>query len=307
MALQPKRDWESVFANWGSAPSQTQQDKAENAVTAVRKAVAASSVLASRSIDVFVQGSYANRTNVRQDSDVDICVCYTGAFFPDYSMSEGLTGDALGFTDGAYPYATFKNDVGDAMVAYFGAASVTRGSKAFDIHANTYRIDADVVPAFEHLRYHGNALTNWYVKPPGTEIHPDPGGKIINWPRQNYTNGVKKNDETGRSFKSTVRTLKTLRNEMAEQGITAADPIPSYLIECLVWNVPNALLGQATNVANVRNALAHLWNNTRDDAQCKEWGEINELKYLFWAGQPWSGQQVNTFLQAAWDYVGFEH
>jgi hypothetical protein len=48
-----------------------------------------------------------------------------------------------------------------------------------------------------------------------------------------------------------------------------------------------------------------LWNETRTDESCKEWGEVNELKYLFRAGQAWSRGQVNTFLQAVWDYIGF--
>ena len=52
--------------------------------------------------------------------------------------------------------------------------------------------------------------------------------------------------------------------------------------------------------------LAHLWNETRTDETCKEWGEENELKYLFRPSQPWNRDQVNAFLQAAWDYIGFE-
>jgi hypothetical protein len=31
-----------------------------------------------------------------------------------------------------------------------------------------------------------------------------------------------------------------------------------------------------------------------------------ELKYLFRASQPWSRGHVNTFLDAAWNYIGFK-
>lgn len=300
----PSRDWESTFSSWGAAPGTTEQTKCDNAERAVRKAIAAGTKLSSKSIEVFTQGSYANRTNVRQDSDVDICVLYTGAFFADYSMSEGLNDSVLGYTDGTYPYADFKNDVQAALESYFGKESVTRGKKAFDVHANTYRIDADVVPCFEHRRFHGNAESNWYDS--GTELHPDNGGKIVNWPRQNYDNGVAKNDTTSRRFKAVTRILKRLRNEMSDEGFDAAEPIPSYLIECLVWNVPNDGFGHDALKADVRYALAHLWNETRTFETCKEWGEINELKYLFRTSQPWSREQVNAFLQAAWDYIGLE-
>jgi len=219
------RDWEATFSSWGAAPGATEQTKCENAERAIRKAIEACATLNAKPIDVFTQGSYANRTNVRQDSDVDICVLYTGAFFTDYSMSQGLNGTVLGHTNGTYPYSEFKNDVEAALVDYFGTGSVTRGKKAFDVHANTYRIDADVVPCFEHRRFMGTPENNWSES--GTQMNPDNGGSIINWPRQNYANGVAKNDATGRRFKAVTRILKRLRNEMAEEGYEAAVPIPS--------------------------------------------------------------------------------
>ncbi len=298
------RDWEAMFSSWGAPPSDTEQTKSENAERAIRKAIAASDKLNSRSIEVFVQGSYANRTNVRQDSDVDICVLYTGAFFSDYSMSEGLNDSVFGFESGKYPYVNFKNDVQAALISYFDKDSVTRGNKAFDLHANTYRIDADVVPCFEHRRFMGTPENNWFLS--GTELHPDDGGEIVNWPRQNYENGVEKNDATGRRFKAVTRILKRLRYKLIEDGYAAAERIPPYLIECLVWNVPNEGFEHDTLKADVQYALAHLWNETRADKTCKEWGEVNNLKYLFWSGQPWTRAEVNEFLQAAWDYLGFE-
>lgn len=297
------RDWESTFVSWGSSPGTTEQTKAENAERAVGKAIDASTKLRSKSIEVFTQGSYKNRTNVRADSDVDVCVLYTGAFFGDYSLSQGLSRDALGYYKSDYTYVEFKNDVEAALVNYFGRSEVARGDKAFDVHANSYRTDADVVPCFEHRRILGSLQTHWAET--GTELHPDNGGAIVNWPQQNYENGVSKNTDTARRFKANVRILKHLRSEMAERGLTEAEPIPSFLSECLVWNAPNDCFGHDTLTADMRYVLAHLWNNTRADEQCNEWGEINEKKYLF-SGQKWTRQQVNTFLQAAWDYVGFE-
>ena len=82
------RNWEDVFCTWGGAPSATEQTKCENAERAVRKAIDASVKLNTRNIEVFAQGSYANRTNVRQDSDVDICVLCNDAFFPDYTSAK---------------------------------------------------------------------------------------------------------------------------------------------------------------------------------------------------------------------------
>ena len=86
----------------------------------MRKAIEASPKLDVDGIRVFTQGSYANRTNVRQDSDVDICVMYTRTFFVDYSMSEGLGNTVLGYSSGGLRYDDFKNDVEAALRSYFG-------------------------------------------------------------------------------------------------------------------------------------------------------------------------------------------
>lgn len=293
------RDWEGIFRSWGQAPSQTERDKCENAEQAVRKAIAASSALAARSISVFAQGSYANRTNVRQDSDVDICVLCRDVFY--YDLPVGVLREAYDITPANYEYAQFKNEVGAALTNYFGYSVVTRGNKAFDVHANSYRVDADVVPAFEYRRY-----TSASAYHEGTKFLPDNGSEVINWPSQNYDNGVSKNQRTGERFKAMVRIMKRLRNEMNVAVIDEAKPIPSFLNECLVWNVPNEGFGHETFKADVRYVIADLWNNTRAVDSCGEWGEINELKYLFRGGQPWTRGQTNTFLQAAWDYIGFE-
>ncbi|HVZ18758.1 MAG TPA: hypothetical protein VG897_16700, partial [Terriglobales bacterium] len=198
----------------------------------------------------------------------------------------------------------YKNDVEKALRAHFGARHVDRGNKAFDIHENTYRVDADVVPCFEHRRYHRKHGGGFYFLS-GTQFHPDNGGQVINWPKQNYDNGVAKNKDTGQRFKAAVRILKRLRNKMADEKIAAAIPIPSFLIECLVWNVPDELFGHDTYRA-VREALAFLFNNTMNFNDCKEWGEINELKYLFRTAQPWTMAQVHDFTSVAWDYLGLE-
>lgn len=298
------RDWEETFRSWGKPPSETERTRCENAEGMVRKAINASDRFDGKTIEVFAQGSYRNRTNVRQESDVDICVRCMDVCFAQYT--DGCNSQDSGLVDAAYTYFQFKNDVGDALTSYFGWDSITRGNKAFDVHENTYRVDADVVAAFEHRRYFRgvDGVCRYHS---GTELRPDNGGRVINWPQQNYDNGVAKNEATGHRFKAGVRILKRLRNEMAERGHAAAEPIASYLLECLVWNVPNQEFGNDSYVADVRYILAHLFNNTmKDDGPCREWGEVNELKYLFRSSQPWTRQQVHTFLSAAWDYVGFE-
>src|SRR5579864_2242396 len=175
------RDREQDFRRWAEGPSKTEQQKAENAESMIRSAIAARSQLRSRTIEVFGQGSYRNRTNVRQDSDVDVCVRCMDSFFGDYSK---VSREQAGVLDATYGYADFRNDVEAALRSSFGTKSVTRGNKAFDIHENTYRVDADVVACFEHRRYYTSNGAIRYLS--GTELVADDGTHVRNWPDQQY-------------------------------------------------------------------------------------------------------------------------
>jgi len=140
----------------------------------------------------------------------------------------------------------------------------------------------------------------------GTELHPDNGGKIVNWPKQNHENGVAKNSTSGRQFKTVTRILKRLRYELIEEGHDVADRVPSFLIECLVWNVLDDTLNFGSLKDNVRETIRYLWHGTKTDAACNEWIEVNERKYLFRASQPWKREDAHAFLLIAWQYIGFK-
>lgn len=291
---------EDQFASWSGSPSQAETDRMNNAETAVKKAIAASDAFNGRNIRVFAQGSYRNRVNVRSDSDVDIAVLCTDTFFWE-GGPPGATLEMLGYGPGTYEYSDFRRDVGNALKSYFSNGTVTEGDKAFDIKSNTYRVEADVAPFFEHKRFFADKT---HIR--GVEMQPKSGGRIINWPDQHYENGVLKNKATSRSYKGCVRILKTLRYRMLAAGYNSARDAPSFLMECLMWNVPNDELGANTWIAELRSSLIFLYNATLNDADCSEWGEVSELKYLFGNHQPWTRAGANQFLRDCWNYVGYE-
>lgn len=290
---------DETLTTWAKGPGKTEADKCENAETAVRKALAADDKLNLLHTTVFPQGSYRARTNVPGESDVDICIRYNGAFFADYP--EGKSGADYKHIDSSLTYPEFKNLVQTALENYFGESSVTRGDKAFDVRENSYRIDADVVATFEHRRYTDEI--NFHS---GVAFKPDSGGLIKNWPQQNYDNGVQKNDACSRYYKRLVRILKRLCYQMQDDGLSEAENIGSFLIECLVWNAPNNAFSNASYTADLRAVLAHTFNGTIKDADCNEWGEVNELKYLFRVSQPWTRERAHKFLGAAWNYMGYK-
>ena len=297
--------WEDTFSTWAKPPSETEQTKADNAERVVREALAADVSLSKYNLRVFAQGSYKANTNVRLNSDVDICVLCDETYFYDLTLSDLTPAELGGIEPPSLTYPTFRNLVEAALVTRFGRNGVTRGNKAFDVHANSYRLDVDIVAAFELRRYHKRAWNGCISYETGIAFVPDSGGRIDNWPEQTYSNGCAKNDDTKRRYKRAIRIIKRIRDWMQERNVTEARDIGSFLIESLVWNVPNDVFARDSYRDIVRGVLAHTFNNTMTAEACNDWGEVNELKYLL-RNQPALRARVNTFLDAAWNNTGFK-
>ena len=298
-------EWDKLFEKWSTSPSTTEQDRCNNAVVAVRNSVQNSSHLR-YTTQVFVQGSYRNRVNVRQDSDVDVGVIYKESYF--YELAKGTTQLPMATSTATYSYEVFKNDLETALTAHF-KAGVTRGNKSIKIRENGYHVDADVVPFF-HLR----TFNAYGETRRGVSLLPDDGGHRIDnyperltddWPRipLHYENGVSKNYSTYKLYKGTVRILKVLRNELEDANIAAARPVSGYLIECLVFNVPDAYF-TGSWITTIRSLLTFLWVGTRKEEDCAHWTEVDKIKYLFHATQPWTTRQAHAFVHAAWTHIG---
>jgi hypothetical protein len=138
----------------------------------------------------------------------------------------------------------------------------------------------------------------------GSKVFPSKGSNIVNYPKQQLDNGIAKNVTTGRRYKYMVRALKKLQSLLIDEGLVTAE-LPSYLIECLVFNVENDNFGHDKYVDDMRCVLAEIFNSTLEAGNWNDWEEVNELKYLYRGGKGWTHEQVHTFADAAWDYVGF--
>jgi hypothetical protein len=304
-------DWEQTFRNWSKPSSDDEADRQENALRMVKDAIDSYEPLDRRLVKFIPQGSYHNNTNVRQESDVDICVCCTTAWFENFSQAN--YGWVQGVVDSPYRFSNFKDDVEAALKAKFGTTGYARGSKAFNVHPNGYRVHADVVAALEYREYLPgtiNPLTSLaaasYTVPLGTKFICDNSFKpIINWPEQHHDNGVAKNLQTGNRFKYIVRALKRLKYYMAENGKPDLKDFPSYLIECLVYRAPDSYFEGDSYYDNMKMVLAHAICGTIKPEDCSGWREVNEKKLLFESGQPWTHKEACDFCVAAWNTVGF--
>ena len=302
------RDWESTFTFWAQSPSKTEHERCERVISAIRAAISRSTKLRARQILVFTQGSFRNRVNVRQDSDVDVGVMPYEYFLSQYPA--GKSNADFGNHDIDYSFAQFKNELEEALVDYFGQKAVTRGTKAFDIKASASQVEADVVPLFEFRQYwdHGGYRAGVALIPDNSyqRIENYPERLVDYWPTTDlhYENGVSKNTATQRRFKGMVRILKQLRIVLEDAGNVAATTVPGYLAECLLWNAPDWCFGLATWDDRVQAVLRFIWQNTREHALCADWCEVDAIKYLFHGSQPWTHVQAHAFINAAWDYVG---
>ncbi|MEJ1314622.1 hypothetical protein QY885_12190, partial [Latilactobacillus sakei] len=75
---------------------------------------------------------------------------------------------------------------------------------------NTYRKDADTVPAMRYRNYKWNFSDDpeEYIR--GIRIKPDQGETIVNYPEQHILEGRKKNVATNHSYKKQVRIMKSV-------------------------------------------------------------------------------------------------
>ncbi len=185
--------------------------------------------------ETYIQGSYANETNIDGHSDVDLVVQMTLPF--EEEISQLGSADEKRFWekygDSTYGWYRFRKDVLDRLHESF---VVHEANKCIDIRHfdSPLRIPADIVPAIEYRDYAG-------FPAPGVEIYEEgiffrnlEGHPIINYPKQHLRNGREKDARTERRFKPIVRVFKNARNHC--EGIDAEDA-PSYFIECFVYNI----------------------------------------------------------------------
>lgn len=136
-------------------------------------------------------------------------------------------------------------------------------TKAIYIESNTYRVHSDVVPAFQFRNFRNETKNNPNDFIEGVKFFTANSDGIVNYPKIHVKNGIAKNDNTLRRFKRTVRLYKRIRNKMKEDGIPVSENIRSFLIESLLWNVPNTIFNSTDSWNDIlRNSIISLYNRS---------------------------------------------
>ena len=296
---------EQTLVNWTKPASDSEETKCENAEKFIREAIKIDKDLSKYRIEVFAQGSYPNNTNVKLNSDVDIVVRNMSAFYPQYPS--GKSAADFGVVDSDIRFSTFKEEVHQALVNYFGKDYIKPGKKAFDVLPERDRIEADVVPCLEHRRYTGSSDSKGNsIYNSGIEFYTTEGKQIISWPLQHKENGIEKNRRTGTTFKKVVRILRRLNYKMIDDKVDGTENITGYLLECLCWNLDDQKFNGDSYVKIVREVIAKIYQETTDFDKVKEWAEISDLKWLFKGEKLWTFADVNKWTIAAWNYLDFK-
>lgn len=293
---------ESTLVTWTKPASDTEETKIENTISMIKNAINESEEMAGLDIEIFVQGSYANNTNVKTNSDVDVCVMLKSTFYAEYP--QGKTREDYGFTAGTITFDEYKGKVQRAVVKKFGSSCVTVGNKSLKIRSNTYHVNADVVVALMLKNYKAlNSVTpNKYIE--GTRFYSSQGKEVTNYPQRHISNGKSKNIATNHNYKYLVRIFKRIRNMMVTDQIINGDVISSFLVECLVWNVPNSIITEDTSwTERVKESITYLYNSIKN-SQHKEWCEVSEMLYLF-VGRKWSDLEAKDFMHKMWSYLEY--
>jgi hypothetical protein len=263
----------------------------------------ASSPLAGRGVEIFLQGSYANSTNIYGDSDVDVVVLYADTFFWDMTAlgpAERQLHEAL-FPPADYRWSQLRDDVLHALRSHYGNSAVTQGKKAIKVATGSGRRPSDVVPTVQYRRYatfvnRGDLSAHW-----GVQFFDSSGNPIVNYPKYHIARGEEKNQSsrTQGQYKPTVRVFKNFRNYLVERYLLGEDIAPSYSLECALYNVPDHLfIGPYTNT--VPAMLDYLLNTPYAGFLCQ-----NGVVRLIGTGSTqWSEGNFATFVVAArqaWD------
>ncbi|RPE84869.1 hypothetical protein EDF28_0811 [Curtobacterium sp. PhB137] len=282
----------AVLDRWMSRSSPAEDDRMERAERMVRAAIDAHPAFVDYrgSIKVYPKGSYANRTNVRADSDVDVVVENQDLYYYEYfPRSDAPTPDP-----NAIPYRgrwddedDWRSEVLAALQNAYGPAHVdTSGKVAITIdEVPGSRPSTDVVPSFEFRRFDSPDRRAPHV---GSRVFSTDGKAIDNFPEQQRVNGIAKDGCTRGRYKKYVRALKSAENFLADDG--QIEGLPSYFMECLVWNVPDSIINRGLELADGFHAvLGYLLVNLHaDDFDSEKWEEPNGLKWLFRGEKKWT-------------------
>lgn len=251
---------------------------------------------ADKDFEVYLQGSYANDTNIYAESDVDTVIQLNSIWRSNLSAlpPEQQAAYHRAYVDATYRFDEFKRGVVSRLSNAFGTAAITLGNKAVRIKANGSRRSADVIVCYQYRRYIRFITENDQEYVPGVIFPMTSTGEIINYPKQHSANCTVKHQATTSWFKPMVRILKNLRSVLEDAGEIIKNTAPSYYLECMLWNVPDGYFGVSYQ-DTFCNCISWLLQTDRSKLVC-----VHEQYWLLGENLvQWPAANCDLFLNAA--------
>lgn len=254
--------------------------------------------------EVYLQGSYANYTNVRGESDLDVIIEMSSPPFEE-DISE-LDRKERERYDSKYSeidleWKNFYSTARRVLKNYFGdleSYSLKREEMCLKLDSENNR-DADIVIAVAYRKYYSfpNKEDNPSNYEKGIFFKTKNGRKIANYPEQHIENGSEKNEDCNQNYKRTIRMFKNVKYEMIDNNIIKEDLVPSYFIECLLFNVPNSKFSKNLQ-ETYKDILEHLESTELQDFRCQ-----NDQRDLFGnQHQQWEKFKAERFIEGLRDF-----
>ena len=268
---------EQQLESWSKAPSSTEKDRIndtyEEIKIALKEKFPINEIISRYSIgreegfesyEVYLQGSYANATYIRFNSDIDVVVQFNFAWGKDISRldEEQVKYYNAAYIDSNYVFLNFKKDIFQALQSYFGDDQVKWNGKCLKISDGNIRVKADVVPAFLYKNF------NWFYHKDKDGyscvrgirfVNTDTNTQIINYPKQHMNNMTIKHQRTADNFKNVVRIFKNINVKLVEERQFNEKSAPSYFIENLLYNISDAQYGANSYSAIITNIFSQLF------------------------------------------------
>lgn len=258
----------------------------------------------SQDFEIYLQGSYANHTNIRRESDVDIALQYNGVFRYDDSKLDAVTKQKRNnaFVRADMTFEQYKtkifNELYQEASKFNSVSDIKYKAKSIKISLQNPSIDVDVVPCFLYKNYwtfsEYDPLNKNHYKHGIALDDTDTGKPLINYPKIHKENGEEKSARTNKNYKATIRYIKKIKSLLVDKGIIDEKLAPSYFIENLLFNVPDNLFDRVSYLKTFDNILNYLSDTSRYDAflcQHKQWRLFGSLS------TQWNEEDARSFVK----------
>jgi hypothetical protein len=144
---------------------------------------------------IYPQGSYANKTNIAADSDVDMVIALRSAFYPnkDKLSPAELEEYMKHYEKSDLMWHRFREAVFSVLRANY---LVQERRKCVKVRSNLIRLPADVLIALDYRYYTSFPSFFGQTFVDGVQFYSSEGTKIINYPKRHIRSCAKKNNDT---------------------------------------------------------------------------------------------------------------